>query len=50
MVILTDNLIVVREFKEAIAKKWEIKDLGEVKKILGLEVTRNRQERLIRIV
>jgi len=49
MVILADNLIIVQEFKGAIAKKWEIKDLGKVKKILGLEVTRNRQERSIRI-
>ena len=49
MVILADNFIIVQKFKEAITKKWEIKDLGEVKKILGLKVTRNRQERSIRI-
>jgi Reverse transcriptase (RNA-dependent DNA polymerase) len=49
MVILACDLSVVQEFKEAIAKRWEIKDLGEVKKILGLEVTRNRSARTIRI-
>jgi hypothetical protein len=49
MVILARDLNVVQEFKEAIAKRWEIKDLGEVKKILGLEVTRNRAAKTIRI-
>ena len=49
MVILAKDIIVVQEFKEAIAKRWEIKDLGEVKRILGLEVTRNRLARSIRI-
>ena len=49
MVILADDLAVIREFKGAIAKRWEIKDLGEVKRILGLEVTRNRQAKSIRI-
>jgi hypothetical protein len=49
MVILAADLTVVQEFKKAIAKKWEIKDLGEVKKILGLEVTRDRQRKSIRI-
>lgn len=49
MVILANDISIIREFKEAIAKRWEIKDLGEVKKILGLEVTRNRQTRSIRI-
>jgi hypothetical protein len=49
MIILSDDLSVVQEFKKAIAKRWEIKDLGEVKKILGLEITRNRQGRSIRI-
>lgn len=49
MIILAGGLAAVQEFKEAIAKLWEIKDLGEVKKILGLEVTRDRQRKSIRI-
>ena len=49
MVILSDKLTAVLEFKRAIAKRWEIKDLGEIQKILGLMVTRDRQERSIRI-
>ena len=49
MVILADDITVIREFKRAIAQRWEIKDLGEVKKILGLEVTRNRSTRSIKI-
>ena len=49
MLIFASDLTVVREFKEAIARKWEIKDLGDVKKILGLEVTRDRPGRSIRI-
>ena len=49
MVILADDLTVVQEFKRAVAQRWEIKDLGEVKKILGLEVTRNRSTRSIKI-
>lgn len=49
MLILAKDITVIREFKRAIAQRWEIKDLGEVKKILGLEVTRNRSTRSIRI-
>ena len=49
MLIFASDLTVVREFKKAIARKWEIKDLGDVKKILRLEVTRDRPGRSIRI-
>jgi hypothetical protein len=49
MVILTDDIKTIQSFKAGIAKRWEIKDLGEVKKILGLEVTRDREKRTIKI-
>jgi hypothetical protein len=49
IVILTDDIQVVRDFKAGIAKRWEIKDLGEVKKILGFEITRDRVKRTIKI-
>jgi hypothetical protein len=49
MVILAEDLEAVQSFKAGIAKRWEIKDLGEVKKILGLEITRDRANRTIKI-
>jgi hypothetical protein len=49
MVILADDIQVVRDFKAGIAKRWEIKDLGEVKKILGFKITRDRAKRTIKI-
>ena len=41
MLIFASDFMVVRKFKKAITRKWEIKDLRDVKKILGLEVTRD---------
>jgi hypothetical protein len=49
IIILTDNIQVIRDFKARIAKHWEIKDLREIKKILGLEITRNKAKRTIKI-
>jgi hypothetical protein len=49
MVILADDIQVIRDFKAGMAKRWDIKDLGEVKKILGLEITRDRTKRTIKI-
>ena len=36
-------------FKNAISKVFKIKDLGEMKKILSVEVTRNRKSRMLRL-
>jgi hypothetical protein len=49
MVILGNDLKTVQSFKAGTAKRWEIKDLGEVRKILGLEITRDRAKRTIKI-
>jgi hypothetical protein len=49
MVILADDIQVVQDFKTGIAKRWKIKDFGEVKKILGLEITRDRAKRTLKI-
>jgi hypothetical protein len=49
MVILANDIKVVQSFKARLAKRWEIKDLGEVKRILGLEITRDRAKRTIKI-
>jgi hypothetical protein len=49
MIILADDIQVVRDFKAGIEKRWEIKDLGEVRRILGLEITRDRAKRTIKI-
>ena len=42
MLIFINNITVVYEFKKVIIKRWEIKDLSKVKKILGFEVICNR--------
>jgi hypothetical protein len=49
MVILIDDIQVARDFKAGIAKRWEIKDLGEVKRILSLEITRDRAKWTIKV-
>jgi hypothetical protein len=49
MVIIAKDIQSIQGFKAGIAKRWEIKDLGEVKKILGLEITRDRAKRAIKI-
>ena len=50
IIILTDNIQVIRDFKAGITKYWEIKDLGEIKKIIGLEITRDRTKWIIKII
>ena len=49
MVILAEDIQTVQTFKTGLAKRWEIKDVGEVKRILGLEITRDRVKRTIKI-
>ena len=36
-------------FKKAFAKVFKIKDLGEIKKILNVQITRNRKKRTLRL-
>lgn len=49
MLILGRSLGAVSEFKEEFSKMYKIKDLGEVRTFLGLEVTRDRASRTLTI-
>jgi len=42
MLIAARNKIHVQKLKTQLKKEFDIKDLGEAKKILGMEITRNR--------
>ncbi len=55
-VVYVDDLILVcndqnklLQIKEELSQKFEMKDLGELHFFLGMEVERNRDERLLRI-
>ncbi len=43
MAITGPNLLMIEKFKADISEKFEITDLGELKYILGIQVTRNRE-------
>jgi hypothetical protein len=47
MLILGAKLQAVQELIKGIASLWEIKDLGPVSKILGIQVRRNRSEKTL---
>lgn len=49
MLIFGPNINFIKHFKNEINKKFQIDDLGEVGTILGMEVTRDRQNRLLRL-
>ncbi len=53
MVYVDDIVIIVpkgsdslHEIKEALAKEFEMKDMGELKSFLGIEVTQNWSDRM----
>ena len=49
MLILSNNEESIEQVVGAIKKLWDIKDLGEVKKILGLSIQRDRKQRILTI-
>ena len=49
MLVLGADLARVKETIKGIAQQWEIKDLGDVGQILGLQVSRDRQKRTLRL-
>jgi hypothetical protein len=49
MLILSKNSEVINTVIAALRKRWKVKDLGEVRDILGLRVTRDRKRRLLYI-
>ena len=42
MLISAKNMIHVQKLKAQLKKKFDMKDLGEAKKILSMEITRDR--------
>ena len=44
MLVLGADLVEVKKTIQGIADRWEIKDLGDVAQILGLQVSRDRQK------
>ena len=49
MLILGEDPLEVEKVIQGISSKWKIKDMGNVSQILGLQVTRDRQNRTLRI-
>lgn len=47
MLIASKNVKEIEKLKAQMKNKFEMKDLGEVKKILGMEITRNRKKSLV---
>ena len=39
----------INQFKAEFRRVFKIKDLGEVKKILGVQVTRDRKKRIVKL-
>jgi hypothetical protein len=49
MMIACNSIKMVAGFKQAIGKRFDVKDLGDLKWILGMEVVRDRQRRILSI-
>jgi hypothetical protein len=49
MLVLGANPLEVEKTIKGISSKWQIKDLGNVRQILGLQVSRNRELKALRI-
>jgi len=49
LIIVGSSIDLVNVFKKSIAAQFKIKDLGELKWVLGVEVRRNRQERTLEL-
>ncbi|KAL9293695.1 putative RNA-directed DNA polymerase [Arabidopsis thaliana] len=44
MLVATKDMKVISELKQKLSERFEMKDLGAAKKILGMEITRERSE------
>ncbi|KAL9815865.1 putative RNA-directed DNA polymerase [Arabidopsis thaliana] len=49
MLIISKNKETVKELKERLSSEFEMKDLGPARKILGMEITRNREENILEL-
>ena len=47
MFIASSNISAIEKLKKQMTRECEMKDLGEAKKILGMEITRDRQKGLV---
>lgn len=47
MLIASNNMREIEKLKTQMSKEFEMKDLGEAKKILGMEITRNREQGMV---
>ena len=47
--VAADSITQVNWFKSSFKRLFKVKDLGEMEKILGVKVTRNRSKRMIRM-
>ena len=47
MLIASSDITEITKLKGQMQKEFEMKDLGEARKILGMEITRNRKEGLV---
>ena len=47
--VAANSIIQVNWFKSSFKRLFKVKDLGEIEKILGVKVTRNRSKRIIRM-
>src|SRR5215216_4561184 len=49
LIILSNDTTSLNKIKAELGKRFEMKDLGEIRFCLGIQVMRNRKERTIRI-
>ena len=45
MLLAGNDMAVIKNLKEEMSRKFEMKDLGETRQILGIEISRNRKDR-----
>ena len=50
LLIMGNNIDLIKEFKTKISERFEMEDLGEVDKILGIQVVRDRSNRTIKLL
>lgn len=47
MLLIGHNMYVINDIKRSLSAEFEMKDLGHAKKILGMEITRKRHDRIL---
>lgn len=49
LIVAATNMKLVKEFKQAISNQYKVKDLGELRWVLGMEVRRDRTNRMLEL-